>query len=170
MIQLYAVHLYSIIILLDWWTVFVPEHWGYLLALIILVIIYSVAAVTESDLVFETLCHKDTLNIINTLKQPTSSIDSFPLQNETTSEVYVGDFGLHNSTFDRSFNEKTNSNSNIGKVASWRIKWKFYNVTKDSKPPSPRNQPQSLENSSGNYVVLLTVPYEEVSWAFISWL
>ena len=24
-----------------------------------------------------------------------NSIDSFPLQNETTSEVYVGDFGLH---------------------------------------------------------------------------
>ena len=26
-----------------------------------------------------------------------NSIDSFPLQNETTSEVYVGDLGLHNS-------------------------------------------------------------------------
>ena len=26
-------------------------------------------------------------------------IYSFPLQNETTSEVYVGDFGLHNSVY-----------------------------------------------------------------------
>ena len=33
--------------------------------------------------------------------------DSFPLQNETTSEVYVGDFGLHNSRLHKCHHNRT---------------------------------------------------------------